>query len=994
MLASTRHNTLINTLRRLATAYALSLVAVTLIALPALNGLAPSLFKQQTGRDLQFGSITFNPFTLSIEIDRVRIDNPDASLFIALDDLRANFALSSLWHGLTLDDLTLTALQAQVTQTTPDRFNFSDILDHRQRISPAPAKPEQPGTWPQITLRHLQLNAAQLGFTAPYLATPLDTRIENLQLQLDQFSTAASAPVASPLPPLSIGKLQLAIATAALNLPRTPAPFATHIGNLQLQLDSFSTVTPMAQPFVLAMADESGGTLHINGKLSPAGAHVEGEIQADKLSLLPAWRYFSQQLHFDLDSGAVSTATRFSADWRDTPRYRVETATANVQKLQLHSRDDPTTQLALDRLALSQTSLDSASRQISISVANIEGLSIRGENRDTHISLADALKLDLFDTEEPAAPAPPWQLQLNKFALDHSRIDWRTNSVGPSASSTENLSITPLRMTVENLHWPDAAAAKIELAAAVNTDIALKLNGTVTAATRSGDLQGEIHNLPLAWANRYLEERLTATISNGTLDSQWQLQLRDGQPTHLSAAGRVDQFQLLRLPARSQLVAWQRLDWQKLDINLEQQVLQLDRIELRNPEARFRINPDGSNNFQELLIPIHTAPPAKDAKPWQTQVAQIRLDGGQLDFRDNSLPRPFRARIGDFSGDIAGLSNAPTTSARIDLRGTVDGYAPVTLTGTAAPLRAQPALNLALDFTNLDLATFTTYSGTYAGYAINRGLLTVQLAYVLENHRLKGHNRVVVSQLELGERVKSAKALDLPLRLAIALLTDENGVMDLGVDVAGDLDEPQFSVRGIIWKALRNLIVKAVTSPFRILAGLAGSAEENLDRIDFAHGRDDLDATARAQLSTVAEALTKRPTLQVRVIGHSDPAADGAAMQQGILDDRLDENGVSAEDSRARNKKWRDAIADLYRSTFPKRSPDAEPTPELQATALRDNMPLGPNAMAVLAARRALTVKRLLVVELGLSTERVLIDAATDKRDTNPKPQVELKIDI
>lgn len=941
---------LLNTFRRLATAYALTLAGVVLIATPTLNGLAPTLFKQQTGRDLHFGSITLNPFTLSIAINHVRIDNPDGTPFIALDILRANLSLTSLWRGLTLDDLTVGALQVQVTQTAPDRFNFSDILDYRQRLSRTPTKPEQPNTLPRFTLSHLQLDAKRIGFSAP----------------------------------------------------NQTAPFATHIADMQLQLDNFSTLNSAAQPFALALRNESGGTVRISGKLSPASAQAEGELQIDKLSLLPAWRYLSPKLHFDLSSGSFSIATHFSAEWRDTLRYRAEVATASVQTLHLQSRENPATQLALDRLSLTQANLDSTSRRLSVGTTRIDGLSIHGENRDTKISLVDALNTDLLRTEEPPTPAQPWQIQLDKFALDHSRINWRTNSVGANAGAMETLAITPLQLNIEDLHWPDAKPAKIELAATINTDITVNAKGTVTPATRSGDLQGDIHNLPLSWANRYLEERVTATISNGTLDSQWQLQLRDGQPTHLGADGAIDQFQLLRLPARSQLMAWQRLDWQKLDVDLIQQNLRVERVDLHKPEARFRINADGTNNFQELVIPASTSlsknAPSKDSppslKPWQTQIAQIHLDAGQLDFRDNSLPRSFRARIGDFSGDIAGLSAAPDASARVDLRGTVDGYAPVTLTGTAAPMRAQPALNLALDFTNLDLATFTPYSGTYAGYAINRGLLTLQLAYTLENHRLKGRNRIVVSQLELGERVKSPKAIDLPLRLAIALLTDEHGVMDLGVDVAGDLDEPQFSVKGIIWKAFRNLIVKAVTSPFRILAGLAGSNHEDLDHIDFAHGRDDLNPAARARLVTVVEALNKRPALQLKVIGHSDPNADGSAMQQGILDDRLDDAGVSAEDSRAQNKKWQNAIADLYRRTFPERSLDANLSPEQQATAVRDQMPLGPNAMATLAARRALTVKRLLVVELGLSTERVLIDAATDKRDSAPKPEVELKVDF
>jgi hypothetical protein len=231
--------------------------------------------------------------------------------------------------------------------------------------------------------------------------------------------------------------------------------------------------------------------------------------------------------------------------------------------------------------------------------------------------------------------------------------------------------------------------------------------------------------------------------------------------------------------------------------------------------------------------------------------------------------------------------------------------------------------------------------------------------------------------------------------LAIALLTDENGVIDLGLDVNGELDNPQFSVRGIIWQALRNVIMKAVTSPFRLLSGLVsgGGAEEDLGLIDFEDGSDQVNAAAHDRLSKLTQALAKRPKLQLRVIGHSDSNVDIAAMKGGVFGDRLGELGVSEADKAARNRTWQNGVAKLYAKAFPDRKV-GEQTPEQLASATRDSMELGPDALISLAAKRALSVKRVLVVDFGITTDRVIIDLAATNKETNGKAQAELKVDI
>lgn len=971
---------------------------VSLVVVPALNGWLPILFKQQTGRELHLRDLTLNPFTLCLGIVGVRNDNPDGTPFFAFGRAVVDVSLRSLWHGLTLDELRLDDAQIDVRQTAADRFNFSDILDHQRARStqqPAPAADTKSADTPALTIDRLQLTLQHVNVDAPFLATPLRTRIKAMRLQTQALTTVVDGD-ANALPPLAIGRVDYRVGHVRIELPREPQVFRTQLDDIRFGIDNFSTREQPAQPWTLQLCSEGGGTIGANGQLSLAQANAGGQLQIQQLSLNPAWRYLAPWLHLDAEGGNLSARAGFAANWREVLHYRIDNASAELADLRIQAHEDADSNATLRQLRVDGVKLDSATRQLQIGTAGIDGLHLHSWNRGEQIGLLDMLRTE-FPPSPPSNEAP-WQVQLDQFALDNSRVDWRTDAI-----DQEELALTPLRVTAKQVHWPAEKPAEFTLATTINEATTVAVQGNLVPVTLTGAIDGEIKGLPLAWGNRYVEHEVTARISRGTLDAQWQMTLAQGQPQTLRADGNIDDFQLLRTPNLSQLAAWQRLRWQQLAIDLTRQHLTVARVDLLKPQARFRINADGTNNFQELVLrnaaqttstqPARSSPPAETAaRPWQIDVALIHLDNGELDFRDNSLPRPFRARIGEFTGDIRDLGSAENAVARIDLTGSVDGYAPVTLTGTASPLRARPAIDLALDFTNLDLATFTTYSGTYAGYAINRGLLTLQLAYQLDDNRLKGRNRIVINQLELGERVQSPKAMDLPLRLAIALLTDENGVMDLGVDVSGNLDDPQFSVKGIIWKALRNVIVKVVTSPFRLLASLVGAGDQDLGQIDFSPGSDAITPEARARLTTLTQALAKRPALQLRVIGHSDPATDTGALQQQELYERLDEAGVSAADITGETRAWRNAIGDMYEQAFPDRDTD-EQTPQQLASAVRDAIVLGPNALAGLAAKRALAVKRVLVVELGIATDRVLIDAARESKDAVHKAQAELRVD-
>ena len=284
--------------------------------------------------------------------------------------------------------------------------------------------------------------------------------------------------------------------------------------------------------------------------------------------------------------------------------------------------------------------------------------------------------------------------------------------------------------------------------------------------------------------------------------------------------------------------------------------------------------------------PTNTENESSEADALAIKVNAISIENGKAYFADHSLTPKFASTIESLNGKVLGIDSGSTQPADVDITGKIDNYAPVKLAGTIHPLKSDVDLNLNFSVQGAELTSVNPYSGTYMGYYIDKGLLSLDVQYKLNGKALEGKNHVVIDQLTLGKKSNSDQALSLPLGLAIALLEDSNGVIDLGLDVSGDIDNPDFSFGSIILNAIGNIITKAVTAPFSLLANLVGSDDE-LDNVEFAFGEQTLNADAREKLDTLAKALKKRPGLRVNIEGTVNAISDASALAQRQLNHTL-----------------------------------------------------------------------------------------------------------
>ena len=275
--------------------------------------------------------------------------------------------------------------------------------------------------------------------------------------------------------------------------------------------------------------------------------------------------------------------------------------------------------------------------------------------------------------------------------------------------------------------------------------------------------------------------------------------------------------------------------------------------------------------------------PADSEKAVRVKVDRLQVTGGDVEFADLSLRPQFGTRISDLSGLIVGLSTEPSSRAEVSLEGKVDEFGLARVSGNLSPLGATEYTDIKAIFRNVEMKNLTPYSGKFAGRRIESGKLSLDLEYKIDQRKLKGENKVIVDNLVLGERIESKDATSLPLDLAIALLRDSNGMIELGLPVQGSLDDPQFNFGGLVWKVIVNVLTKIATAPFRALGALLGGSGEEFEAVNFEPGEARLLPPEREKLAKLAKALEQRPQLKLEVVGRFDKARDREALADNIV---------------------------------------------------------------------------------------------------------------
>ncbi|SNT19183.1 protein of unknown function [Noviherbaspirillum humi] len=586
-------------------------------------------------------------------------------------------------------------------------------------------------------------------------------------------------------------------------------------------------------------------------------------------------------------------------------------------------------------LALRELALDTGKRSIGIG----EIASARADVLVQQLKASDA-RGAASSAPSPAQPgkAPsasadaqsPYAVHIGRIAID----GWSARVEDQRQAQPVTTTIAPLRVAMKDFTPGATGVFPVELDAGVNKAGRLKLTGDVGLSPLRADLATDLKGLDLLPLQPFFGNLGNIKLARATLSGKGRLQFASSADGAIKGGFRgdvgVDNFSAVDAAGGSEFLRWQSLALGGMDMQFQPFGLALDNVALRDFFARVAIDASGRLNLQNLLrgrpetTPAEPArPPVADAggkpaapapqavrtaasgKEAQSKLPPIRvrrmtLEGGRVRFTDNFIKPSYSASLMKLGGSITGLSSDPASRASVELAGEVNG-APLSVAGRVNPLAGNLFLDLQAKVRGMELAALSPYADRYIGYGIEKGKLSFEVAYRIEQRQLSASNRLILNQLTLNEKAASSAATRLPVKLAIALLQDRDGVIDINVPVDGTLDDPQFSVGGIVLKVIGNAIARAVTQPFAMLGSLfGGKGAPEMSALTFEPGRSAVPAAGESSMETLAKALNDRPKLQLEITGWADPEADVPGLKRASIERKV--RALKVKDMQARGQ--------------------------------------------------------------------------------------------
>ena len=841
--------------KKLILSFTLVLIAGLLFLWLALPGIiqtqAEKYISEKTGHHLVMNKPEFNPLTLSLRLTGLRLTQPGNQPLLAFRELLIDVSATSLYRGaLVFDAIKLDGLEATAILLPEGKLNWSALLD---ALKSPDSKPNT--GMPRFDVHQLVISGTKVNFFDQRIHPDFATRLEPVDLDITELSSfigergqykfTAKTATGTSLAWQGTATLQPLSATGTLAL-----------DNLQLiDISSYLKGSlPIAAPAGIVSASTSYRMGYQQGRLELQLDHMQARITDIAVKSNPR-----------LNIAAIAA---------NGGRYDLLKNSFELESLTLNGSDLTLPQAAkksveLKSIAVEDIKVNLATQQAKLGSVVLNGGQINiARDAGGQLDIVTALQAALpKSSPAPKSHTAPWHYQLGKFEL--KGFDVTMND------GTANLALQDIGISVEHISDDQTIALPVKAAFKVAEGGSFDATGKITPALPAADIQFKLSELNLKPAQGYLSKVAKLKIIDGKLSAEGNANYSP-KDAGFSGSFALRDLLLNESETGDLFLAWKKLSSNTLKVSATK--LNMDELSIDGLDSKLHIHKDKSVSIKNILI-ADTAKPAVKTEPSKfiVNIDKVKLIHGEMDFSDLSLALPFGTRIVDLRGTVSGLSTEPGALGQIQLDGQVDDFGVARAVGRISLLDPADFMDLKVVFRNIDMNRLTPYSATFAGRKITSGKLSLDLDYKIKQRQLEGKNQVTIDRLVLGDRVASAQAHDLPLDLAIALLQDADGRIDLGLPMTGNLNDPQFSFGGIVWKIISNVISKIATAPFRALGALFGGGDK-FEEIAFESGSDTLTPPEKEKLVSIAAALNKRPALTIAIQG-TYAAADKLALQ-------------------------------------------------------------------------------------------------------------------
>lgn len=831
------------------------------------------------------------------------------------------------------------------------------------------------------------------------------------------------------------------VAATAINVQAPGGAALPTLGPVRLKIEGLNSNAKTAPARLsLDVADAMGGQWGVTGLVSPTLPQATLNVAISKVQPAPWLAALRELLPLPLQvqAGEVSLDTSLSANLEGL----------NLSKGQMHItglKARATAKGLPDHVDLAGLDVEGVEAVVNLGAPNA------GQPASPLALTLASVMLDKLDVQATRAAQGHWAMwppatsgRPAKAASDAALPVVNVAEVRCKACKVvvDDQTVTP----AARLSLQQADLGLKGLSSDLSRTIAFELNGLGQGAGRvklQGDVRAQplllnaqiaIAGLDLKAAQSYAAPYLNIALVGAKAEVNGKLRLEAGSAKAGSSLdaryqGRVALNDLRTQDSVNQadFLRWRSLALDGLDVAWKDQALNADlgRIALHDFYGRIIVNPNGKLNLSELVkhevgaqdqslttpqapagsasaAPPAVVPPGASAAsapmgqatptaPMNLRWQAVKLSKGRVDFTDTFIKPNYSARLTQVEGSVSAVASTKPEPATVKIAGAVDDSAPLLITGQLHPLGPRLYTDIQGSAKGIELTRLTPYAARYAGYAIEKGTLSVTVRYKVDNGKLEAENQIFLDQLTFGDKVDSPEATSLPVQFAVSLLKNSRGEIDVNLPVSGSLDDPQFSVGGIVWRVLVNLLTKAVTSPFALLGG--GGGHDELGFVPFDPGSDDLNEAARQRLDALAAKLADRPQIKLEATGRADPALDEEGLRQRHVMRLMRQAKAKATEqpldglviAAAEREQWLTAAykaADIQKPRnlvgLAKSLPSAEMEALLKASARFE-----PTSLTNLANRRGDRVKAYLVGKL--SPDRVLLTASKVGAEGLPK---------